>query len=172
MTTASQERFPTFEFLGIATGMLEEIEPVMHHAPLFEGFNHSDLVGVLRHMKCYRAPAGSEVIREGDPGEFAILLISGSIEILRRCDNGIPQRISIVRAGNTLGEMALVDGEARFASCVSMEPIMFALLDRENLQKILSDEPHLGIKMLSSLLCLLNQRLRDTGRRLVEALAH
>lgn len=171
MATVPQERFPKFEPLGIAIHMLDEIEPIMHHAPLFEGFDHSDLMGVLRHMQCYRAPAGSEIITEGDPGEFAILLISGSIEILRRGANGIPQRISVVRAGNTLGEMALVDGEPRFASCISLEPIVFTLLDRENLRQILTDEPHLGIKMLSSLLCLLNQRLRDTGRRLVEALA-
>ena len=90
---------------------------------------------------------------------------------MRRGAAGLPQRISVVAAGDTLGEMSRVDGEPRFASCVAVDTVTFAVLDRNNLKQILTDEPHLGIKMLSSLLCLLTQRVRDTGRRLVEGLA-
>ncbi|MBP9712712.1 MAG: cyclic nucleotide-binding domain-containing protein [Sterolibacterium sp.] len=171
MASARQERFPQFEFLGSAVDRMNEIDAVVQRVSLFDGFGHADLIGVLRHMHCYRAPAGAEIIHEGEPGEFALLLLGGSIEILRRGADGLPQRISVVAAGDTLGEMSLVDGEPRFASCVAVDTVTFAVLDRNNLKQILTDEPHLGIKMLSSLLCLLNQRLRDTGRRLVEVLA-
>jgi hypothetical protein len=35
-------------------------------------------------MRCYRAPLGTEVIREGDDGDFMVLLLEGSVEIVKK----------------------------------------------------------------------------------------
>jgi CRP/FNR family cyclic AMP-dependent transcriptional regulator len=166
------ERFVNLEgvtLLGEASHCLERINEIIDHIPLFEGFSADDVKGVVRQMQCYRVPAGCEIIQEGESGEFMLLLLEGNIEIVRRGRSGLPQRISVVVPGETLGEMSLVDGEPRFASCVSINPVSFAVLDRMGLENIFQNEPHLGIKMLRELLKLLNQRLRDTGQRLVEA---
>lgn len=165
------QRFPDFERLGDAVGLLDDIDRIIDRIPLFESFERGDLVGIARQMRCYRAPAGREIIREGDRGEFMLLLLDGSIEIIKRGASGVPHRISVVTAGETVGEMSLVDGEPRFASCQAIDQATFAVLDREGLGRIFEDEPHLGIKILSGLLRLLNQRLRDTGQQLVAALA-
>ena len=164
------EHFSGCESVGDATPFVEQILEMVEHIHIFEGFTRSDIVALAQHMSCYRAPAGIEIIREGEPGEFMLLLLEGTIEIIKVGNVGVPQRIGIVHPGETLGEMSLVDGEPRFASCVSVEQILFAVLDRAALSQILRGEPHLGIKILMELLKLLNQRLRDTGKRLVAAL--
>lgn len=164
--------FPDCEMLGDAIGFIDCIDEIMDRISLFEGFERSDVIGVARHMRCFRAPVGREIIREGDSGEFMLLLLQGNIEIIKAGGAGLAHRISVVRPGETLGEMSLVDGEPRFASCLAIDQVTFAVLDREGLQQIFDDEPHLGIKILRELLKLLNQRLRDTGQRLVEALDH
>jgi len=166
----SRSRFPDFEVLGDATGFLERINEIIDDIPLFEGFEQSDVIGVARHMTCYRVPPGKAIIHEGDTGEFMLLLLEGNIEIMKAGSNGEPHRISVVAPGETLGEMSLVDGEPRFASCLSIDQVTFAVLDRDGLDQIFDNEPHLGIKILRELLKLLNQRLRDTGKRLVEVM--
>ena len=167
-----KERFPGCESLGSAAPFAENILEIIDHIHIFEGFDRADVVDLAQHMMCYRAAAGKEIVREGVPGEFMLLLLEGNIEIVKIGSTGLPQRIGVVSPGETLGEMSLVDGEPRFASCVSLDQIMFAVLDRDALALILRNEPHLGIKILMELLKLLNQRLRSTGKRLVQALDH
>jgi CRP/FNR family transcriptional regulator, cyclic AMP receptor protein len=67
-----------------------------------------------------------------------------------------------------LGEMSLVDGEPRFASCIALVDTLFGVLDRENLSRIIANEPRIGVKILMELLMLLNQRLRNVSTELVK----
>ncbi len=165
------DRFSKFESLGDAAPFVVRIHEIIEHIQLFEDFGRADVLSLARHMACYRAPAGSEIIREGEQGDFMLLLLEGNIEIVKIGGNGLPQRIGLAGPGKTLGEMSLVDGEPRFASCIAIEAVTFAVLDRAGLGHILVHEPHLGIKILMELLLLLNQRLRSVSGRLMQTLA-
>ena len=77
---------------------------------------------------------------------------------------------AVVDAGKTLGEMSMIDGEARFATCIADQPTMIAVLDRENLARIIVEQPMLGAKILMEFVLMLSQRLRATSTRLVEVL--
>lgn len=61
----------------------------------------------------------------------------------------------------------MIDGEARFATCVAMEPVVLAVLDRESLARIIVEQPMLGAKILMELVLILSQRLRTTSERLL-----
>ena len=74
----------------------------------------------------------------------------------------------MVEAGKTLGEMSMIDGEPRFATCIAAEPTVFAVLDRENLARIIVEQPMLGAKILMELVLMLSQRLRSTSGRLLQ----
>lgn len=171
MVVQGGDRFSIFESLGDAEPFVERIHEIIEHIQLFEDFERADVLSLARHMACYRAPAGSEIIREGEQGDFMLLLLEGSMEIVKIGGNGLPQRIGLVGPGKILGEMSLVDGEPRFASCNASEAVTFAVLGREGLGHILVHEPHLGIKILMELLLLLNQRLRSVSGRLMQSLA-
>lgn len=170
MTIQRGDSLSTFEALGDAVPFVARIHEIIEHIQLFEDFERADVLSLARHMTCYRAPAGSEIIREGEQGDFMLLLLEGSIEIVKIGGSGLPQRIGLAGPGKTLGEMSLVDGEPRFASCIASEAVAFAVLDRAGLGHILVNEPHLGIKILMELLLLLNQRLRSVSGRLMQTL--
>jgi CRP/FNR family transcriptional regulator, cyclic AMP receptor protein len=61
----------------------------------------------------------------------------------------------------------MIDGEARFATCVAVEPVLLAVLDRDSLARIIVEQPMLGAKILMELVLMLSQRLRATGQRLL-----
>jgi len=97
-----------------------------------------------------------------------LMLIEGKVEVLKRDRWNTPQMIAVVEAGKTLGEMSMIDGEARFATCVAAEPTVVAVLDRENLARIIVEQPMLGAKILMELVLMLSQRLRSTSARLLQ----
>jgi len=63
--------------------------------------------------------------------------------------------------------MSLIDGQTRFATCISTEPVDFAVLDRKALNEVLVSQPRLGNKLLLLLLQLMAKRLRDSGASLL-----
>jgi CRP/FNR family cyclic AMP-dependent transcriptional regulator len=74
----------------------------------------------------------------------------------------------MVEAGKTLGEMSMIDGEPRFATCIATERTVLAVLDREHLARIIVEQPMLGAKILMELVLMLSQRLRSTSGRLLQ----
>jgi CRP-like cAMP-binding protein len=61
----------------------------------------------------------------------------------------------------------MIDGEPRFATCVAAERCTIAVLTRENLARIILEQPILGAKVLMELVLMLSQRLRQTSAKLV-----
>ena len=97
-------------------------------------------------MGVYRAGPGEEVIGEGEQGNFMLLIIEGSMEVFKQDRWNAPKLIASVDVGKTLGEMSMIDGEPRFATCVAAEPCVVAVLSRENLARIILEQPVPGGK--------------------------
>lgn len=168
--SSTPDSFAACEALGDATRFVDRILDSIEHIRLFEDFERQEIATLARYLRSYRAPAGSEIIHEGDAGDFMLLLIEGNVEILKLDPRGLPQRLGISGPGKTLGEMSLIDGEPRFASCVTLEPVLFAVLDRDALIRVVAEEPKIGVKILMELLMLLNQRLRNVSGELMKCL--
>jgi CRP-like cAMP-binding protein len=158
------------EHLGDATQFADQLHALIPKCALLENFSSAEVRLLAHFMDVYRAEAGIEVIREGDGGDFMLMLIEGKVEVRKRDRWNTPQLIAVVDAGKVLGEMSMIDGQARFATCVAVEPVLVAMLDRESLARIIVEQPMLGAKVLMELVLMLSQRLRATSQRLLDAL--
>jgi CRP-like cAMP-binding protein len=155
------------EYLGDATKFASQIHALIPRCALLENFSTTEVRLLAHFMDVYRAEPGVEVIREGEGGDFMLMIIEGKVEVRKQDRWNTPQVIATVDAGKTLGEMSMIDGEARFASCVAVEPALVAMLDRESLARIIIEQPMLGAKVLMELVLMLSQRLRATSQRLL-----
>ena len=158
------------EYLGDATKFAGQIQALIPKCTLLEHFSLSEVSTLAHFMDVYRAEPAMEVIREGDGGDFMLMLVEGKVEVLKRDRWNTPQLLATVEAGRTLGEMSMIDGEARFATCVAAEPTLIAVLHRESLARITVEQPLLGAKILMELVLMLSQRLRATSQRLLSVL--
>ena len=163
----AHETLNKLDMLGDAIPFVGRIREIIETIQLFEDFEAAELEQLAAYMRCYRAPTGTEIIAENEPGDFMILILEGWVEIVRKDTQGLPQRIATAGPGKTLGEMSLIDGEPRFASCVSLGIVEFALLDRETLSRLITEHPRIGVKLMMELLMLLNQRLRHVSAQLM-----
>ena len=155
------------EYLGDATKFAPQIHALIPKCTLLENFSPEEVRLFAHFMHVYRGEPGMEIIREGDGGDFMLMLVEGKVEVYKRDRWNTPQLLAVVESGRTLGEMSMIDGEARFATCIAVEPTLIAVLDRESLARIIVEQPLLGAKILMELVLMLSQRLRATSGRLL-----
>jgi CRP/FNR family cyclic AMP-dependent transcriptional regulator len=155
------------EYLGDATKFAPQIQDLIPKCALLENFSSAEVRLLAHFMGVYRAEEAMEIIREGDGGDFMLMVLEGQIEVYKRDRWNTPQLLATVEAGRALGEMSMIDGEPRFATCIAVEAVTFAVLDRENLARIIVEQPLLGAKILMQLVLMLSQRLRATSGRLL-----
>ena len=155
------------EYLGDAGAFAGQIHALIPKCALLENFSPAEVRLLAHFMDVYRAEPGVDLIREGEGGDFMLMLLEGRVEVSKRDQWNTPHVLAGVDAGRTLGEMSMIDGEARFATCVASDPVLVAMLDRESLARIIVEQPMLGAKILMELVLMLSQRLRATSGRLV-----
>jgi CRP/FNR family transcriptional regulator, cyclic AMP receptor protein len=155
------------EYLGDATQFASQMHALIPKCALLENFSPAEVQLLAHFMDVYRAEAGNEIIREGDGGDFMLMLLEGKIEVHKRDRWNTQQLLAVVDAGRTLGEMSMIDGEPRFATCIAVEATLIAVLHRESLARIIVEQPLLGAKILMELVLMLSQRLRTTSQRLL-----
>ena len=155
------------EHLGDATKFASQIHALIPKCTLLENFSPEEVRLFAHFMHVYRAEPGTEIIREGDGGDFMLMVVEGKVEVHKRDRWNTPQLLAAVESGRTLGEMSMIDGEARFATCIAVETTLIAVLDRESLARIIVEQPLLGAKILMELVLMLSQRLRATSGRLL-----
>ena len=168
--SARPQQLAHLESLGDAARFATQMHALIPKAALLENFTPQEVQLLSHFMDVYLAPEGAEIIREGDGGDFMMMLIEGRVEVRKRDRFNTPQLIAMVEPGRTLGEMSMIDGEARFATCVAAQAALVAVLDRESLARIIVEQPMLGAKILMELVLMLSQRLRATSDRLMELL--
>jgi CRP-like cAMP-binding protein len=97
-----------------------------------------------------------------------LLMIRGEVDIYKQNLMGEKQLLTSVMPGMTLGEMSMIDGEPRFATCVALKETTFGMLTREDMGTIILEKPSLGAKILIKLVTMLSQRLRHTSATLLQ----
>ena len=137
-------------------------------APLLEDLTpeEADTLGEL--MPMLRARAGQALITEGEVGDWMLLLLAGSVDVIKTSDRGVVSRLAVIKQGAAVGEMSMLDSAPRNASCVAIEDVKAGVLNRVMIAHLIRDHPAIGAKLLVKLTQLLAQRLRNTSNRLVK----
>ena len=98
------------------------------------------------------------------------VLVSGRVET--RKDDGSNHRTVIAAEckGRSIGEMSLIDGEPRSATCVVTEPSTLLCLTADNFRKLGEQYPALALHLSMRIARQISRRLRATSGQLVEYL--
>ena len=126
----------------------------------------ASLVGLMRVMNF--AP-GVTLFREGDGVrvDHLLLLLEGEVSIEVGVGGAlVPVAVSVVGPGSVIGEMALLDGSPRSASCTTISAVQAAALSRQGLERLIDQQPRIAVKLLIGLGSRTGERLRALGEQL------
>jgi hypothetical protein len=126
---------------------------------------HAFLLGGL-HLPRRAHGAGDIIIREGEAGDAAYIIVSGKCRAFRQAEGG-EETLTTMGPGDVFGEMALLLDEPRAASVQAEEPVTLLVLDRATLTEGLGVEGWTGalVRALAQRFHDLEQRVRSSGLR-------
>ena len=160
----------SFKLVGAGAAFKDEICEMIADSRLFMDLDWKDVDALANYMQCYQVGAGTIVFKEGEPGSYMCLLVKGEVEIFKYDQDGKPHRIVQITRGKTVGEMSIVDGEPRSATCIASQESVLLLLTKDSYNRIIHDRPALAVHILTRLAKLMSQRLRGASGQLVEYL--
>ena len=132
----------------------------------------NELAELAGYLVPYRGPEGAVVFRKGDLESFMCLISSGGVHIFESEQQNASELISSIGPENTVGEMAMIDGEPRSAfACAASETVLF-VMTRSNFLKLGEDNPALRGKLLFRIAKILSIRLRRSNEMLGVHLHH
>lgn len=156
--------------LGYANEVVDDLVTLLSDVPIFSGLGAPAIERLGSILSIYEVRPAVTLVREGEEGDFMMLLMQGVIDILRRNRHDYPSRIAVAHAGQALGEMSMLDGEPRFSSCVALEPSRIAVLTKDEFQQLAAEDPVLANRILLNVVRLLSERLRQASLQLVAQL--
>lgn len=124
---------------------------------------------VVRYMQPQLIAQDTIFIREGDRRDtgFMLLLLEGEVTV----ENIVVSRedpiiISVLGPGSLIGELGLLDGGPRYATCTASTPVHCAVLTREALQQLMIDKPTIAAKLILAMASRMAERLRENTDKL------
>jgi CRP-like cAMP-binding protein len=116
--------------------------PILAHVWQFRSFSPDTLDALAANATRETAPRGTVVIREGDAGIDAFVVIDGRLEVQIAGKQG-PLPIAVLGAGELFGEVAIVAGsERRSASVVALTPVTLLRIDGKAFAQAIADDSH------------------------------
>ena len=148
----------------------ERVCRMIDESALFSDLEWPQIEMLVRYMDICSAQSGAVIFSEGDPGNFACLLLEGKVDVYKQDHNQQRKNVISLGPGKFFGEMSLIDEEPRSGTAVAGSDAMLAILTKEKFERLTNEKPGLGIRVLSKLAKLLSQRLRRASGILVEYL--
>ena len=123
---------------------------------------------IAQRMHSRSVKKGAVLVQEGtSANNYLLLILSGEGVVenasVKKSDSLI---LGVVGTGDIIGEMGLLDGEPRSATCTAFTDMDVAVLDRAALTQLIDQEPSTGCKLLAILLQRTSSRLRNTNKKL------
>jgi CRP/FNR family cyclic AMP-dependent transcriptional regulator len=134
--------------------------------------SEAEALTVVGFMQLRRCAEGEAIIRQGDSGGsgddgFMALVVEGEVTVealtVSRVD---AQTVNVLGPGHLMGEMSLMDGAARSATCTASTEVRCAVLTRDALEALIAEEPATAAKLLSGVALRLSRRLREADGKL------
>lgn len=143
--------------------MLSTLERVLflRSVDMFGSIAGEDLAVVAMVADERSFPAGETLVRQGEPGEGLYVIVEGEVEVTAEGGGHVAMR----GVGSVIGEMAVLSGGPRMATCVAVSDVFTLRLQRRDFLVLLAERPALALGVIA----VLTQRLDEATRRLAEA---
>jgi CRP-like cAMP-binding protein len=126
---------------------------------IFSHLSEEILAQIVAALEMRQFDDGQVLFHKGDPGDEMFIIQEGSVAIYEPSEDqpGKERPVRIFRAGEMLGEMALIDLQPRTLSARAMQPAQVLVLKGNDFRQLLHD-PTLAMAVMASL----NERIRYT----------
>lgn len=140
----------------------DHLASLLANTELFGKLESSTVEQVANRLHTVQFKRGQTIYARGDAGNALYLIKSGQIRFSVVSGDGRELSVRVARAGEIIGEVAVLDRQPRTATAVALSAVTAHSLSRTDLDRLLLQEPQLARNAID-FLC---HRLRDTTDQL------
>jgi NTE family protein len=135
---------------------------LLSSVPLLSALDAPSLAALDAELKRVNVPGGQTLFRENDIADALYVVMSGCLGVSVSDGHGCDTLVSRIVAGETVGEMGILDGGFRSATVEALRDTELLRLDKSSCERLVEQYP----RSMLSLMSLLVRRLRNTTRHL------
>ena len=154
------------EFSGVAADLVRsrsDYSEILRSIPLFRALTPAQVDSLLASSTQQVFPNGHVIVRQGEPGNSAFIIISGRVRIVEAVpDSPIEMFLGELGMGEVFGELGILRERPRSASVLALERTTCLRLSEEDFLKTLQGSTDMGMELLR----VLAGRLYDADRML------
>ncbi len=132
--------------------------------PLFSNLDDKELREISRFAYEKKVKKGNVIFSQGEQGSTLYLIIKGRVKVVLIGESGKELVLAILKKGDFLGEMSIIEDEVRSATAIALEPTVFLTIDKENFINFLIKDPRAMLGVLKEL----SKRLRNADEKIGE----
>lgn len=160
----------SFKPIAADAGHRQELRGMLASSNLFVDLSRDNIKTLAKYARAYTAAKNTAIFLEGEYAGFMCIIMKGRVKVFKDSGDGRSKLIAEADAGNSLGEMSMLDGLPPSATAVAAESVTLVTLTRADFTKIAAENPQLATKILWRFARLMSERLRHTSDMLVDSL--
>jgi len=149
-----------FLFGVAADPSIKQMKDFISHLPIFQGLTSKQISHLLGILQTRTYLKGETLFSEGDIGRALFIVVSGTIELVKKDTEGRVAVVAQVRPGEIFGEMALLEEMPRTLTALASENTTVYMLLKSKLDGLLINHPRTGVVIIQYLARILSTRLR------------
>lgn len=132
---------------------------------MFTGLPYGENKLLASFAKVIEFDDGATIFKEGDSGTRMFIVHAGKVSVLKGA-----REIALMSQGRAFGEMSMMDGRRRSATCVASGKCTLLALDDETMRRMLKEAPAVAARVYQSIATSISGRLRRADDKLLEIL--
>jgi CRP/FNR family transcriptional regulator, cyclic AMP receptor protein len=133
--------------------------------PMFSSLGAEELEQLSSVLQPWRYNKGEVIFHQGDLATALFIVRKGEVAIRLSTAEGKERLLTLLKRGDSFGEMALLDGEPRSTDAVAREETSVLRLQREDFQRFVESRPYVALRMLAEM----SRVVRRITRRVYDA---
>ena len=144
---------------------------LLSQIPMFADLSTNELneVSEICHPVVY--PPGDRICREGQQGDFMLIIESGSVFVYRETPLGEKAELANLERGAILGEMSLVDNGGRSANAVATVQVHAFKMYRKEFMQLRAGMSPVAFKLMKKIALTTCRRLREINSKIMKELS-
>lgn len=129
---------------------VEEIAQILAPHPIFARFDRESLLAVAAQCGFATYPAGATIMREGDPGSFACVILEGEVDVFVELPAG-PILMATIGRNRIIGELGVFTDLPRTATVVARSYLVVVRIEQDSLMRLSAEYPSIDVAIIREL---------------------
>ena len=129
---------------------VEEIARILAPHPVFARVDRASLLAVAAQCGFAAYPPGATIMREGDPGSFACVILEGEADVFVELPAG-PIHLATIGRDRIIGELGVFTDLPRSATVTTRTDLVVIRIEQDSLMRLSAEYPSIGVAIIREL---------------------